>query len=279
MELIRTAAALETWRHAQRQKGNRIGFVPTMGALHQGHLSLVAQSSQQHGQTLVSIFVNPLQFNNPSDLAHYPRTQEADILMLEKTGCTAIYLPEVTDIYGQTVPLSFDLGPLEQWLEGAHRPGHFQGVANVIEQLFAQVQPNAAYFGLKDYQQYLIIRHLSAQRFPSIRIVGCPTLRDAQGLAMSSRNTRLSPEAYRQALVVPKLLLTIPTGHTQQPFSAFTDQLQHAIRQNPLLRLEYFSLNRADNLQPLQHFDPNLPMVVSVAFYVDEVRLIDNVLF
>jgi pantoate--beta-alanine ligase len=279
MELIRTAEALQIWRKAQNDKNGSVGFVPTMGALHQGHLSLVAQSAQHHDQTLVSIFVNPLQFNNAKDLAHYPRTQDADISLLEKTGCTAIYLPEEKDIYGQTVPLSFDLGPLEQWLEGAHRPGHFQGVANVIEQLFSQVQPDAAYFGLKDYQQYLIIRHLSAQRFPHIRIVGCPTLRDAQGLAMSSRNTRLSPEAYRQALVVPKLLLTIPSGHTHQPFSAFTEQLQQTIRQNPLLRLEYFSLNRADNLQPLQHFDPNLPMVVSVAFYADDVRLIDNILF
>ena len=279
MELIRTAAALQLWRQSQIEKGNDVGFVPTMGALHQGHLSLVAKSNQHHAQTLVSIFVNPLQFNNAKDLAHYPRTQGADIALLQKTGCTAIYLPEENDVYGQAVPQHFDLGKLEQYLEGAHRPGHFQGVANVIQQLFSQVKPNAAYFGLKDFQQYLIIRHLAAQKFPQIQIVGCPTMRDEHGLAMSSRNTRLSPEAYRQALVVPKLLLTIPENYPNQPFSYFTQQLQDAVQENPLLRLEYFSLNRADNLQPLQHFDPQLPMVVSVAFYADEVRLIDNVLF
>lgn len=278
MEILKTSAELSGWRQRQNAAGKSVGFVPTMGALHSGHISLVRRAMQENDCCLVSIFVNPLQFNNGNDLVNYPRKPEEDLALLQSVNCHAVYMPDYHEVFGTAVAQSWDLGPLEFQLEGAFRPGHFQGVANVIFCLFSQINPHKAYFGLKDYQQYLIIHQFAKRYFPETEVIGCPTCRDPAGLAESSRNLRLSPEEYAQAIEIPTFLLKIPERMHHVSFSEISIELQKIANQLPLIRLEYFSLHRADNLEKLQHFDFNIPMIICIAFYAGEVRLIDNIL-
>src|ERR1043165_7261666 len=197
---------LQAFMGARRGQGNTVGFVPTMGALHQGHLSLIARSRAECGLTVCSIFVNPTQFNDPNDLKRYPRTPAEDQEMLENAGCGALFMPEVDEMYPHGKASDIVLGPVAEVLEGAHRPGHFKGVAQVVKRFFEIVEPNKAYFGSKDYQQVMVIRELVKLMNSPIQGVACPTLREPDGLAMSSRNTLLDKSERLLASHLPRIL-------------------------------------------------------------------------
>src|SRR5688572_16499583 len=206
MITVRTKTELDILLGKYREQGKVLGLVPTMGSLHDGHISLIANSLKNTDVTICSIFVNPAVFNDSSDLALYPRMPEKDALMLEKAGCHVLFLPPVEEIYPQKDTRTFDFGNLDKILEGAHRPGHFNGVAQVVSILFDIVKPSKAFFGSKDYQQLLIIKELVKVLKLNIQIVACPTLREKDGLAMSSRNMRLNAEERQAAALIPALM-------------------------------------------------------------------------
>ena len=253
-----------------------VGLVPTMGALHQGHLALVNRALSDGVFVVVSIFVNPLQFNNPTDLHQYPSTPENDRMLLNEVGVPLLYAPDFLTVFGEEQPLEFDLDGLDTYLEGASRPNHFQGVANVLYRFFEQVKPKVAYFGLKDYQQVMVVKQLVKNHFPKMTIKAIPTLRDSQGLALSSRNMRLTPQAYQRSLFVPSFLKDLTRKWTSNKWNKVKQQLLRGMEANNL-KMDYAALLDADSLKMLQDFDPKRPMIVSVAWFVDEVRLIDNV--
>ncbi|MGV3638524.1 MAG: pantoate--beta-alanine ligase, partial [Flavobacteriales bacterium] len=194
------------WSAEARRHGASIGFVPTMGALHQGHLDLVHRAKREHAKVACSIFVNPLQFNSLDDLKHYPRQLEEDRKLLTEAGCDALFAPEKEAIFADFTPQTYDLGVLNDHWEGPSRPNHFQGVVNVVERLFHYVRPDEAYFGEKDRQQLTLLRFIAAQQHWPVRITGCPTVRAADGLALSSRNARLDPRERQQATILYKAL-------------------------------------------------------------------------
>lgn len=254
-----------------------VGFVPTMGALHAGHLRLVQQAVEENDLTTCSIFVNPLQFNNKEDFLKYPSTLDKDVPMLERAGCDFLFNPDYEQVYKNKEEIRFNLGQLDEVMEGKFRPGHFHGVANVVYRFFEIVQPTRAYFGLKDYQQYLVIKNIVAPYFPGIRIVGVETVREESGLALSSRNMRLSPEAYASAIKVPSLLFEVRELWGQMPVTEiqawFADQLRHI----PYAEPEYLEIAHADTLMPPGPGDTAEELRVFTAFYIDGIRLIDNI--
>ncbi len=247
-----------------------------MGALHQGHLALVHQALNDEVFVVVSIFVNPLQFNNPNDLRHYPTSPQQDRALLKEAGAHLLYAPNFSAVFGQERPVDFDLDGLDTYLEGASRPNHFQGVANVLYRFFDQVNPQVAYFGLKDYQQVMVVKQLVKRHFPKLTIKAIPTLRDSQGLALSSRNTRLSPQAYQRTLFVPRFLKELTRQWSDWNWQEAKKELVQGMAANHL-NMEYVALLDAESLGILHEFDPNRPMVLSIAWFADEVRLIDNV--
>src|ERR1035437_3648920 len=219
-----------------RNSGKRIGFVPTMGALHEGHLSLLEAAKKECEITICSIFVNPTQFNDKNDLIRYPRMPEKDCRMLENNGCDIVFMPSVEEIYPQTDTRIFDFGKLDKVLEGAHRPGHFNGVAQVVSRLFEIVKPDKAFFGLKDYQQVLIIKNLVELLHLPIEIIACPILREPDGLAMSSRNMLLSAEERKAASLIPKLMQEAKNLSSKMPLTDLKNKLLEEIKNEPLLK-------------------------------------------
>ncbi len=276
MKEAHTLNELKALLHHENPSGKPIGFVPTMGALHQGHLALVRQALKDDLFVVVSIFVNPLQFNNPNDLRHYPSSPEQDRTLLKEAGVHVLYSPNFSAVFGQEQPLAFDLAGLDTYLEGASRPNHFQGVANVLYRFFDQVNPQVAYFGLKDYQQVMVVKQLVKQHFPHLTIKAIPTLRDSEGLALSSRNTRLSPQAYQRSLFVPRFLKVLTHKWSDWNWQEAKMELEQGMKANHLT-MEYAALLDAENLNSLNEFDPNRPMILSIAWFAEEVRLIDNV--
>lgn len=281
MKVFHRADDLQRYLQDRRTNNRSIGFVPTMGALHQGHLSLVEQSRSENQLTVVSIFVNPTQFNDPKDLQKYPRTPGKDIEYLAGVGCEVVFLPSVEEVYP---PSLVDHGPelafgtLDQTMEGAMRPGHFAGVAQVVERLLALTQPNVLYLGQKDYQQVAIVRSMVQQRGIDVAVVMSPTVREKDGLALSSRNVRLSAEARKRAPELYRVLQQcqqeleegdLPTEVAKRNFS-----LLAAI---PGLRPEYLEIVDGDTLLPLTELDNSERVVVATAVWAGEVRLIDNV--
>ncbi|MDR1762023.1 MAG: pantoate--beta-alanine ligase [Bacteroidales bacterium] len=267
--------AIETLK-AQKKT---IGFVPTMGALHQGHISLINRSVSECDATVASIFVNPVQFNNPTDLQTYPRTLEADLELLEKNNCTIVFVPQVDDIYPEgTQNLEhYDFGTLETVMEGTFRPGHFNGVAIVVKRLFDLVQADVAFFGNKDFQQVAIVKQLVQQYTIPTHIVACPIVRESDGLAMSSRNMRLTAGERKQAAQISQTLFaaqsTVQT-HTVQEIKDFVVQTINAV---PALKVEYFDIVDATRLQPVHSWSEASHIVGCVAVHVGSVRLIDNI--
>ncbi len=254
-----------------------IGFVPTMGALHEGHLSLVRQAKRESEIVVVSIFVNPIQFNNSDDLQKYPRDLDRDLDLLKEVGCDIVFAPSEAEMYPENPTESYAFGDLETVMEGAFRPGHFNGVAIVVKRLFDLIKPTAAYFGEKDFQQLAIIRALTEKENLSVEIVGCPIIREKDGLAMSSRNVRLSAEDRR---IAPQIYKTLRDSRdlidvfTPQQMKAFTiDQLNKI----PRTKLEYFEIVNAKTLQPIENWSDCPRRVACVAIWLDDVRLIDNV--
>ncbi|MGI4760064.1 MAG: pantoate--beta-alanine ligase [Janthinobacterium lividum] len=278
MHVFTTAADLQSFAEASRRAGRRLGLVPTMGALHDGHLQLVQAAATACDDVVASIFVNPTQFNNPDDLRLYPRLPEQDTAMLAGAGCTALFMPPVEEMYPQPTVLRFDFGALERVMEGAHRPGHFNGVATVVSKLFHLARPHQAYFGQKDFQQVAIVRQLIADLSFDLELVVAPTVREADGLAMSSRNRRLSPEA---RAVAPHLYQVLTQAASQVRQGLAPAQVQAralaTLTQEPQFTAEYFEVADAQTLQPLAYYAAGRAVVLCVAAHLGGVRLIDNV--
>ncbi len=264
-----------------RRTGAKIGFVPTMGALHEGHLSLIRCSLPRDTVTVVSIFVNPTQFNDPEDLRRYPRMPGHDLALLENLlrGDDVVFLPDEKTIYPEPDHRHFDLGDLDTLLEGAFRPGHFQGVAQVVSRLFGLVRPARAYFGEKDFQQLAVIRRMVHLLSLPVEIVPCPIIREKDGLAMSSRNLRLSEEARRQAPRIYETLLEAYRKRKEMPFPELEKWAISRIDEAPALRTEYFRIVRADTFRPARHWDDPGPKRALTAVWAGDVRLIDNIPF
>jgi len=262
-----------------RQSGQiSVGLVPTMGALHAGHLELVRTARAENDLVVCSIFVNPTQFNNPDDLTAYPRTLEADCKLLESAGCDIAFAPSVSEMYPAPLDLRIDFGDLETVMEGAFRPGHFNGVGVVVSKLFNIVQPDRAYFGQKDLQQTIIIKSLVRNLSYPIELRICPTVREADGLALSSRNVRLSPEERAIAPEIFRILTRCKKALLSGAGVAEAlEQAKAEFRNQPAFRLEYIELVDADTLKPIQ--ETGSANALCVAAHLGNVRLIDNILF
>jgi len=256
-----------------------IGFVPTMGALHQGHLSLVKQAIAETDVAVVSIFVNPTQFNDPKDLERYPRTLDADLQLLEKTGCHIVFAPVVNEIYPEPDTRKFNFGALETVMEGKHRPGHFNGVAQVVSKLFEIVEPNKAYFGLKDFQQLAIIRNMVVQLNLLVEIVPCPIVREESGLAMSSRNELLSTEERKNAAVISETLFKAKELAGEKSVNELKNWIVETINKNKYLTVEYVDIVDDIQLQPVKSWNEKAVKVCCIAVFCGKIRLIDNIVF
>ena len=255
-----------------------IGFFPTMGALHAGHISLLHAAQKATDTSVCSIFVNPTQFNNPDDLAKYPRTLEADIALLEKEGCDVLFLPNAEELYANEKPMSLDFGGLATYFEGASRPGHFNGVARVVRLLFDYVNPDHAFFGLKDFQQCMIIRSMTEQLGLNLKLHFEPTLRESDGLAMSSRNIRLESALRNSAPAIYKALTFAQSSFGSLPIHEIEAQAKSMIEREPNYKVDYFQLADARTLEPLNADDKNAEPVALAAVFAGDVRLIDNLL-
>ena len=276
MEVFETKNKLVQVLDLYRKKGITIGFVPTMGALHFGHLSLVEQSRRENGITVVSIFVNPTQFNVQSDLDNYPRTLDADLRQLEAAGCDFVFAPPVKEMYPEEDTRAFDFGMLDKVMEGAYRHGHFNGVAQIVSKLFDVVQPDKAYFGEKDFQQLAIIRRLVAMTNDPVQIVGCPIVREADGLAMSSRNVRLTPEQRQNAPVIARTLFACKEKINIMNLDELKKWVVQQIDSTPCLQTEYFDIVNRHTLQTAAQYRENT-MQACIAVHAGVVRLIDNI--
>lgn len=280
METIHTVSGLREAVAAARAKGLSIGLVPTMGALHAGHRSLVEKARRENDFVVVSVFVNPTQFNNPEDLRTYPRTLEADSKMLEECGVDVTFAPSVEEIYPEPDTRVFELGPVAEVMEGAMRPGHFNGVAQIVSKLFDMVQPNRAYFGEKDFQQIAVIRKMvELEGFKNLTIVDCPIIREPDGLALSSRNVRLTPEGRKVAPNIRRVLLESiddkAAGKTPAEVKAIVTEKIDSV---PGLRTEYYEIVDALTMQPVSSWDEARNGAVGcVTVYDGDVRLIDNI--
>lgn len=258
----------------------KIGFVPTMGALHEGHIRLIEKAKQENDIVVSSIFVNPIQFNNPDDLSRYPRTLEEDCQKLEAAGCDVVFAPSADEMYPEPPTLRLNFGELETIMEGAFRPGHFNGVGLVVGKLFNIVQPNRAYFGQKDLQQVAVVRRLIRDLSFPVELVRCPTIREADGLAMSSRNRNLTPDQRIEAVTLFKALTLAQNLLTEGQSTAQTKEaVIDVFSSNPNFRLEYIDVVNADTMQPVEEVLAPGQTAICLAAHLGQVRLIDNLVF
>ncbi|MEZ4967293.1 MAG: pantoate--beta-alanine ligase [Saprospiraceae bacterium] len=280
MLIFKKVADLQAWLNGERNTGKSIGFAPTMGALHDGHLDLVRMAKKECDRAVVSIFVNPTQFNDPKDLEKYPRTPEKDAALLIGVDCDVLFIPPVEEVYppGPDLTVHLDFGQLDQVMEGEFRPGHFKGMATVVNRLLDIVQPHRLYMGQKDFQQLTIVRNMLAQLHSPVELVMCPTRREADGLAMSSRNVRLSPAMRAAAPVIYQTLVWAK--------ETFREQAATAVRASATARLseaglrpEYFDIVDGITLQPVERWQDSDFVVACTAAFAEEVRLIDNLIF
>jgi pantoate--beta-alanine ligase len=276
MLIFTKIAELKGFLQPIKSAGRNVGFVPTMGALHNGHISLISISKKACDITVCSIFVNPTQFNDKADLKRYPRMPEKDAAFLEKAGCDVLFMPSVEEVYPNgPVTEKYDFGYLNTVLEGKFRPGHFNGVAQVVKRLFELVEPNKAFFGSKDYQQVMIIKALVKQMHSPIEIVNCPILREADGLAMSSRNALLSEEERRIAALVPKIMQEAKHLALTSGIQRAKDHVAAEVLKVPIMKLEYFEVCDAE-LKEIPKIDTSVKAVALIAVFVGKIRLIDN---
>lgn len=262
----------------QKENDNTVGFVPTMGALHSGHISLVEKSLENTDITIVSIFVNPTQFNDVSDLENYPREFEKDRKQLEEVGCHAIFYPEVDEMYPEKDDRVFEFGGLDGVMEGEHRPGHFNGVAQIVSKLFYAIPANKAFFGLKDFQQLAIIKRLVQILKLSIEIVPCDIVREPNGLAMSSRNERLTAEQRESASIIYENLLEAKKQAKHLSINEIKSFVVANINKSPLFSVEYFDIVNSETLLSVIRKEECNEAVACVAVWADKVRLIDNII-
>jgi pantoate--beta-alanine ligase len=260
-----------------RNEGRTIGFVPTMGALHEGHLSLIARAKAECDVVICSIFVNPTQFNDPKDLLLYPRTEDADIELLKSAGCDLVFVPSVAGMYpaGQEVQ-DYDFGTLTSEWEGHYRPGHFNGVITVVKRLFEIVLPHKSFFGKKDFQQYSVIREWVRQDDIAVEIVGCDTVRAKDGLALSSRNKRLSSEQATLATAFSKALLFIQENKRNNNVEELVAQATELFIRKEQIELQYFTIANSETLEPLEKLSDANNQVALIAGFIGGVRLIDE---
>lgn len=278
MELLYSSMALAKYR-TLLDKNKIIGFVPTMGALHRGHLSLVEKAKTESNLVIVSIFVNPTQFNDPHDLKNYPKTQEEDISLLETLKTDAVFLPEVVDIYPTRDTRIFNFGNLDKVMEGRFRPGHFNGVAQVITKLFDLVKPHKAFFGQKDFQQLAIIKKLVEMQNYPVEIVPCPTVREPDGLAMSSRNSLLTEEERIHAPLISKTLFAAREKKNTYSLPNLKKWVIETINSDPFLEVEYFEIVNSETLNPVNFWNDPGQKTGCIAVKIGKIRLIDNVNF
>ena len=277
MKLIQTIKELRTELDGLRKAGKTVGLVPTMGALHAGHASLVKRAVAENDVVVVSDFVNPTQFNDKNDLLKYPRTLEADCKLLEACGASYVFAPSVEEIYPEPDTRQFSYAPLDTVMEGKYRPGHFNGVCQIVSKLFLIVEPTRAYFGEKDFQQLAIIREM-VRKYPfDLQIVGCPIVREAYGLALSSRNARLSDVQREQALQISKTLFASVEYGKDHTLAETLRFVEDGIEKAEGLELEYFEIVDGNTLQPVSAWEDSAYIVGCITVFCGEVRLIDNI--
>ena len=277
MKVIHTIKDLQAELSVLKAQGKKVGLVPTMGALHAGHASLVKRSVNENEVTVVSVFVNPTQFNDKNDLVKYPRTLDADCKLLEACGATYAFAPSVEEMYPEPDTRQFSYAPLDTVMEGAFRPGHFNGVCQIVSKLFEAVKPHRAYFGEKDFQQLAIIREMVRQMQFDLEIVGCPIVREEDGLALSSRNARLSAEERENALKISQTLFKSRTFAATHTVSETLKFVEDAIAAVPGLRLEYFEIVDGNTLQKVDNWNQTSYVVGCITVFCGYVRLIDNI--
>lgn len=277
MKIVKGINELKGYLADSKKDGKRIGLVPTMGALHKGHLSLVERCVKENDVCVVSVFVNPTQFNDKHDLETYPRTLEADCALLEQAGCDFVFAPLVEEMYPEPDTRTFDFGPVMQMMEGAKRPGHFNGVAQVVSKLFYIVEPDNAYFGEKDFQQIAVIRAMVNQLQIPVQINACPIVREADGLALSSRNTRLTPELRAKAPKIAHAMRESLELAKTKSVKEVHDYVVNTLNADPDLEVEYYEIVDGNSLQAIQDWKDTDYAVGCITVYCGEVRLIDNI--
>ena len=279
MRVVKTISELKSLISGYKQENKTVGLVPTMGALHAGHKSLVDRARKENDIVVVSVFVNPTQFNNKQDLATYPRTEERDCALLEAAGCDVVFMPAVEEVYPEPDNRQFDLGAVAEVMEGAHRPGHFNGVAQIVSKLFGFVEPDRAYFGEKDFQQIAVIRKMVQLEGFKLQIVACPIKREDDGLALSSRNVRLTAEQRQLAPNIYRVLkesCNFAKSHTVAETEKFVVDSLNAL---PQMEVEYYSIVDALTMQPVSDWADADRITGCITVYCGEVRLIDNIAY
>lgn len=279
MRVVKTISELKSLISGYKQENKTVGLVPTMGALHAGHKSLVDRARKENDIVVVSVFVNPTQFNNKQDLATYPRTEERDCALLEAAGCDVVFMPAVEEVYPEPDNRQFDLGAVAEVMEGAHRPGHFNGVAQIVSKLFGFVEPDRAYFGKKDFQQIAVIRKMVQLEGFKLQIVACPIKREDDGLALSSRNVRLTAEQRQLAPNIYRVLkesCNFAKSHTVAETEKFVVDSLNAL---PQMEVEYYSIVDALTMQPVSDWADADSITGCITVYCGEVRLIDNIAY
>lgn len=279
MRVVKTISELKSLISGYKQENKTVGLVPTMGALHAGHKSLVDRARKENDIVVVSVFVNPTQFNNKQDLATYPRTEERDCALLEAAGCDVVFMPAVEEVYPEPDNRQFDLGAVAEVMEGAHRPGHFNGVAQIVSKLFGFVEPDRAYFGEKDFQQIAVIRKMVQLEGFKLQIMACPIKREDDGLALSSRNVRLTAEQRQLAPNIYRVLkesCNFAKSHTVAETEKFVVDSLNAL---PQMEVEYYSIVDALTMQPVSDWVDADSITGCITVYCGEVRLIDNIAY
>ena len=279
MKVVSTKVELAALLDICRKEGQSIALVPTMGALHEGHASLVRRSVAENDITVVSVFVNPTQFNDKNDLQNYPRTLDADCKLLDEVGADIVFAPSVDEMYPEEDTRSFSFAPLDTVMEGACRPGHFNGVAQIVSKLFYAVEPHRAYFGEKDFQQLAIIREMVRQLALGVEIVGCPIVRESDGLAMSSRNTLLSKEERERALTISRTLFKSLEHAKANSLKETKEFVETVIKDTDGLELEYYQIVDGNTLQEIAEWGDSEYVVGCIALFCGKIRLIDNIVY
>lgn len=277
MQVIKTISKIKAQIQKLKIKDKTIGFIPTMGALHQGHISLIKQSVCKNDITVCSIFVNPIQFNDKNDYQKYPNTLKKDLELLKIHGCDIVFTPEKAEMYPEIPNEKYDFGYLESCMEGKFRPNHFNGVAIVVNRLFEIIQPDYAYFGKKDYQQLAIIKALVKQKKHQIEIVPCEIVREPDGLAMSSRNMRLSEIERSEALLISKTLFDIKKSFNDKNINQWKQLIEEKFANSSILKLEYIEFADSETLEVINNAETNKNIAVFIAAYAGNIRLIDNI--
>ncbi|MBR2369541.1 MAG: pantoate--beta-alanine ligase [Paludibacteraceae bacterium] len=275
MIVVETIKSLK--QELEKYNSKNVGFVPTMGALHDGHISLVKRSVEENDVTVVSVFVNPTQFNDKADLERYPRTEEADKKLLEAAGCDIVFMPQVEEMYPEEDTRVFNFGSIETVMEGKYRPGHFNGVAQIVSKLFYAVEPTRSYFGEKDFQQVAIIRDMVKQLNIPVEIIACPIIREESGLARSSRNELLSAEERKKAALISQVLSKSVNFAKEMSVEEVKNWVNDQFKSDDTFKMDYYDIVDGNSLQSVSSWDESDYIVGCIAIYCGKIRLIDNI--